>query len=43
MITNLLPVATKIRDMDVLVGAAFLDDINGNVDNCSVSNVNGYI
>ena len=28
MITNLLPVATKIRDMDVLVGAAFLDDIN---------------
>ena len=27
-ITNLLPVATKIRDMDVLVGAAFLDDIN---------------
>ena len=28
MITNLLTVATKIRDMDVLVGAAFLDDIN---------------
>ena len=43
MIINLLPVATKIRDMDVLVGAAFLDDINGNVDNCTVSNVNGYL
>ena len=42
MITILLPVATKIRDMDVIVGAAFLDDISAINQSYVYSSINEF-